>query len=160
MGACVFCDIIAGALPSSMVYRDDLCCAFMDIQPVNPGHLLVVPLEHAASLAALDRDTGGHMFAVAQRLAAALYAASAAEGSDLRCQAVNLFLADGAVAGQEVFHVHLHVIPRYAGDGFGLRFGPGYGRRPHRSTLDRAAGEIRAALDAGPPDPASEMAQG
>lgn len=148
MGECVFCDILAGALPSSWVYRDDLCCAFMDIQPVNPGHLLVVPFEHAAFLAALDPTVGGHMFAVAQRLAAALYAASAAGGGGPRCQGVNLFLADGSVAGQEVFHVHLHVIPRYARDGFGLRFGPNYGRRPQRSELDRLAGEIRAALQA------------
>lgn len=160
MGACVFCDIVAGALPASVVYRDNLCCAFMDIQPVNPGHLLVVPLEHAASLSALDPDTGGHMFTVAQRLAAALYAASASSSSGLRCQGVNLFLADGALAGQEVFHVHLHVIPRYAGDSFGLRFGPGYGRRLQRGELDRAAGEIRAALGVGQPDPLPERGQG
>jgi histidine triad (HIT) family protein len=148
MGKCVFCDIIAGALPSSLVHSDDLCCALMDIQPVNPGHLLVIPLEHGASLSELDPETGRHMFAVAQRLAAALYT-SAAGGSGPCCQGVNLFLADGSVAGQDVFHVHLHVIPRYAGDGFGFRFGPGYTRRPQRSELDRLAGEIRAALDAG-----------
>lgn len=146
MSECVFCGILAGALPSSMVYRDELCCALMDIQPVNPGHLLVVPLEHSASLAELDPDTGRRLFAVAQWLAAALYRTDADPGNGLRCQGVNFFLADGPVAGQEVFHVHLHVIPRFAGDGFGFRFGPGYASRPSRSALDRAAGEIRAAL--------------
>lgn len=145
MGECVFCGILAGTLPASVVYQDELVCAFMDIQPVNPGHLLVVPLAHAASLSELDPETGSHMFAVAQRLAAALYR-SDADRDGLRCQGVNLVLADGSVAGQEVFHVHLHVIPRFAGDGFGFRFGPRYAHRPERSELDRTAAEIRAAL--------------
>ena len=147
MSECVFCGILAGALPASTVYRDDLCCAFMDIQPVNPGHLLVIPLEHAASLSELNPETGSHMFAVAQRLAAALYQTdTGSAGAGLRCEGVNLMLADGPVAGQEVFHVHMHVIPRFAEDGFGFRFGAGYARRPQRSDLDRAASEIRAAL--------------
>jgi histidine triad (HIT) family protein len=147
VGTCIFCEIIEGALPSSMVYRDGLCCAFMDIQPVNPGHTLLIPLEHCASLGELDPDTGRHLFAVGQRLAQALYSASAANGGGLRCQGVNLFLADGSAAGQDVFHVHLHVIPRFEGDGFGFRFGPNYRRLPPRSKLDRVAGAIRASLD-------------
>jgi diadenosine tetraphosphate (Ap4A) HIT family hydrolase len=152
MSECVFCRILAGALPVSPVYRDDLCCAFMDIQPVNPGHTLVIPLVHSASLGDLNPEIGGHMFAVGQRVAAALYSASAVSGGagggrGLRCEGVNLFLADGSVAGQDVFHVHLHVIPRYVGDRFGFRFGPGYTQRPQRSELDRLAGDIRAALD-------------
>lgn len=147
MSECVFCHILVGRLPSSSVYQDELCCAFMDIQPVNPGHLLVIPLKHVASLSELDPETGSHMFAVAQRLAGALYRADSAAG--LRCQGVNLVLADGPVAGQEVFHVHLHVIPRFAGDGFGFRFGPRYARRPERCALDETASEIRAALSDG-----------
>jgi len=106
---------------------------------------LVIPLEHSASLAELNPETGSCMFAVGQQVAAALYSATAG-GTGLRCEGVNLFLADGSVAGQDVFHVHLHVIPRYAGDGFGFRFGPGYAHRPQRSELDRLAGEIRAVL--------------
>jgi len=151
MSKCVFCGILAGALPASIVYRDDRCCALMDIQPVNPGHTLVIPLEHSGSLSELNPETGRHMFTVGQQVAAALYSATAASssGRGLRCEGVNLFLADGSVAGQEVFHVHLHVIPRYAGDGFGFRFGPGYTHRPQRSELDHLAGEIRAALDDG-----------
>ncbi|MBN1976638.1 MAG: HIT family protein [Anaerolineae bacterium] len=137
---CVFCGILAGRLPSSVVFRDDVCCAFLDIRPVNPGHVLVVPVAHAACLAELDAEVGARVFEVGQRVAAAL------RGSGLRCEGVNLFLADGAVAGQEVFHVHLHVIPRYAGDGFGLRFGPGYGAMPARGELDEVAGRIRGAL--------------
>jgi len=134
---CIFCDIAAGKSDASFVYRDDVCCAFMDIMPVNPGHVLVIPNEHAAHLAELDPETGGRIFMVGQRIAEAL------RRSGIRCEAVNLFLADGEVAGQEVFHVHLHVIPRFAGDGFGLRFGPDYGKRPPRLDLAAVAEKIR-----------------
>ena len=124
MADCVFCAIMARTVPSSVVYQDETCTAFMDIQPVNPGHVLVTPNVHVDSLADLDPETGRHMFEVA-----------------------HLFLADGAAAGQDVFHVHLHVIPRYRGDGFGFRFGPDYGRRPPRSELDSQAAQMRSALE-------------
>jgi diadenosine tetraphosphate (Ap4A) HIT family hydrolase len=137
---CVFCEILAGKLPSSEVYRDDRCAAFLDIRPINPGHMLVVPLRHAASLAELDEATGGHMFVVAQRLAGAL------RRSGVPVEGVNLTLADGESAGQEVFHVHLHVIPRYHGDGFGLRFGPTYGVKPAHTELEQIAAAVKAAL--------------
>jgi histidine triad (HIT) family protein len=144
MDDCVFCRILRGELPASMVYRDERVAAFMDIQPVNPGHLLVVPLAHAPYLADLEPDTGAQLFRAAQRLAAAL------RGSGLQCEGVNLFLADGEAAMQEVFHVHLHVFPRYAGDGFGLTFGAHYWEKPERAALDSAAARVRAALGAAP----------
>ena len=140
MDTCIFCDILAGKLPSSILYRDDLCCAFMDVQPVNPGHVLVIPTSHASSLAELDEESGARIFRVARRVAGAL------RESGLKCEGVNLFLADGVAAGQEVFHAHLHVFPRYAGDGFGLRFEPAYSNRPTRTELDTIAGKIRKAL--------------
>ncbi|MBL7199105.1 MAG: HIT family protein [Anaerolineae bacterium] len=140
MSNCVFCDILAGRAPSSVVFADEQCHAFMDIQPVNPGHVLVIPNDHAASLAELDVETGAHLFRVAQRLAGAL------RESGLQCEGIDLFLADGQAAGQEVFHVHLHVIPRFKGDGFGFRFGPAYGVRPSRAELDRIADRVRGAL--------------
>lgn len=140
MRRCVFCEILAGRSPSSVVFEDDVCCALMDIQPVNPGHVLVIPNRHAASLAELDPESGAHMFKVAQRVARAL------RESGLRCEGVNLFLADGEAAGQDVFHVHLHVFPRYRGDGFRFRFGPAYGNRPPRAELDVVADMIRDAL--------------
>jgi len=140
MSNCTFCDILAGKLPSSILFRDDVCCAFMDIQPVNPGHVLVIPTRHASSLAELDEESGARMFRTAQRIARAV------KRSGIKCEGINLFLADGAVAGQEVFHVHLHVVPRYAGDGFGLRFGPDYGNRPGRAALDEMADKIRTVL--------------
>jgi histidine triad (HIT) family protein len=134
MSECIFCRIVAGELPASFVHRDDRCAAFMDIQPVNAGHLLIVPLEHGAHLADISGDMAAHLMKVGHAAAAALRA------SGLPCEGVNLFLADGEAAMQEVFHVHLHVIPRFRGDGFGLKFHPDYyKRRPPRSELDETS---------------------
>ena len=138
---CGFCEIVAGRAPASVVYRDALCCAFMDIQPINPGHLLVVPNLHATGLAELDPAAGAALFMAAQRLAQVL------RQSGLRCEGINLLLADGAPAGQEVFHVHLHVIPRFQGDGFGLRFGPNHKVRPPRAELDAVAARLAGVLN-------------
>jgi histidine triad (HIT) family protein len=137
MANCIFCDIVKGNARAALVYQDDLASAFMDIQPVNPGHVLVVPNSHAAYLADLPEESGAHIFRLAQRLAQALRA------SGLRCEGVNFFLADGEAAMQEVFHVHLHVFPRYPGDGFGLRFAERYFTRPAWSEIEAAAEKIR-----------------
>lgn len=138
--ACIFCDILTAKPEATFVYRDTHVAAFMDIQPVNPGHVLVVPVEHFVGLADLPSDIGSRIFAVAQSVSPAL------RKSGLRCEGVNLFLADGAAAMQEVFHAHLHVFPRFKGDGFGLRFSDGYHHRPPREALDDAAAKIRASL--------------
>ena len=140
MTDCIFCRILAGEAPASFVYRDARCAAFMDIQPVTPGHLLIIPNRHAADLAELHPEDGAQLFRVAQQLGAAL------RQSGLPCEGVNLFLADGVAAGQEVFHVHLHVIPRFRGDGFGLRFPPTYGLHPERWELDEIAASIRGGM--------------
>lgn len=137
MDQCIFCEIVNDRAPASVVYRDEICMAFMDIQPVNPGHLLVIPTNHATNLAELDPRTGGRLFEVAQQLAAAL------RRSGVQCEGVNFFLADGEAAGQEVFHVHLHVIPRYSGDGFGFTFADSYWELPERQELDKIAEAIR-----------------
>jgi diadenosine tetraphosphate (Ap4A) HIT family hydrolase len=138
--ACIFCAILAGQADGSFVYRDDVCTAFMDIHQPTAGKLLVVPNTHASSLADLPPQTGGRLFQVGQRLAAAL------RRSGLPCEGVNLFLSDGRAAGQDVFHVHLHVLPRFADDGIALRFGAGHARYPSRFELDRLAGQILNAL--------------
>lgn len=137
---CIFCQIIAGKLAASLVHQDDRCSAFMDIQPVNPGHLLIIPNAHAAYLADLEPEDGAQMFRIAQHLTVAL------RQSDLKCEGVNFFLADGEAAMQEVFHVHLHIFPRFKGDGFGLKFAPSYYQKPERAELDRNAERIRNSL--------------
>ena len=141
---CLFCQILSGELPGTFLYRDEECAAFMDAKPINPGHVLIVPVQHAAYLSHLDRRTAGRLMELAQTVVAALRA------SNLRCAGVNLFLADGEAAMQEIFHVHLHVFPRYSGDGFGLRFGPHYTKQP-RAALASAAASITAAWPPAPP---------
>jgi histidine triad (HIT) family protein len=136
MSACVFCAILSGELPGSVFYADDTVVGLLDINPVTAGHALIIPRRHAADLAALDAATGQHLWTVAQRTAAALRA------SGLRCEGVNLFLADGAAAFQEVFHVHLHVFPRYTGDGFTLS--ADWSQRPPREALDATAVTLQA----------------
>ena len=126
-----------------MVYRDSRLLAFMANAPVNPGHLLVIPHEHASTLADLAPDLGADLFRAAQRFGAAL------RRSALRCEGINLFLADGEAASQLVSHVHLHVIPRFAGDSFKLNPRGGvttYENMPAREELDIAAAAVRAAL--------------
>jgi histidine triad (HIT) family protein len=142
MAECVFCEIIAGRGPASVVYRDHLCIAFMDITPVAPGHLLIVPIKHATGLSDLDSVTGSALFRVAQRISTAV------RKSGLRVEGINLLLADGEAAGQEVLHVHLHVLPRFSGDGFGHRFPANYGQQPTRDELDSHASAIKLALGA------------
>jgi histidine triad (HIT) family protein len=114
--------------------------AFMDIQPVNPGHVLIIPKTHVAQLSELNPELGAYMFKVAMRVADAL------RQSDVKCEGINLHLADGEAASQEIFHIHLHVIPRFRGDGFGMRFGPNYGVKPDRKELDKVAERIRTSM--------------
>jgi histidine triad (HIT) family protein len=137
---CIFCRILSGKAEASLVYRDGQVAAFMDIQPVNPGHVLVVPLRHSADLAGLDPADGERMFSLAMRVAAAL------RRTDLPCEGVNFYLADGRAAGQEVLHIHLHVVPRYSGDGFGLRRARRI-ERSSRAELDEISAQICGELD-------------
>lgn len=141
MTDCIFCKIVRGESEASVVYRDETCMGFMDIQPINPGHLLVVPIRHSACLSELEEDEGAKIFRVAQRLASAL------RRSGVRCEGVNLFLADGEAAMQEVLHVHLHVVPRYGNDGFGFKFPAGYWHKTERKELMEAAEKIRYVLE-------------
>ncbi len=140
MDTCIFCDIAAVRAPASLVYEDEVAVAFMTIGPVNPGHVLVVPREHAAYMAEMDEDTGAHLFRVTMRVAEAV------RRSGVRCEGINLFLADGEAAFQEVFHVHIHVFPRFEGDAF--RLSADWSVHPSREELDEVAAAIRRAASA------------
>jgi len=131
--SCTFCRIIERREPGSIVFEDDRVVAFLDVMPINPGHILIVPRHHAAYLADLDPEDGAAMFRAGQRLGAAIRASS------LKCDAVNLLLNDGAEAGQRVFHTHLHVIPRVLGDSLHRDL---TALMPLRSDLDAIAAEI------------------
>ena len=138
MDTCIFCDIIAGKAPASIIYDDDKTVALLTLEPINPGHILVIPRTHAPYLADLDEATGAHLFVVGIRMAAAL------RRSGLRCEGINFFFADGAAAFQEVFHAHLHVFPRFVGDPFKLD--ADWETHPSRGDLDATAAQIRQVL--------------
>jgi diadenosine tetraphosphate (Ap4A) HIT family hydrolase len=139
MSTCIFCEILAERVEGSFIYRDENVSAFMDIAQWTPGHLLIVPNVHAPLLADLDPAVGGEIFRVAMRIGEAV------RRSAVSPEGINLHLADGESAGQEIFHVHLHLIPRRRGDGFGLR-SPHLGRHVLRSDLDHRADQIQTVL--------------
>lgn len=135
MTSCEFCRIVAGESPGSFVYEDEVSLALLTLRPMNRGHTLVIPKTHAASLTELEKETGGHLFEVAMDVANLL------QKSPVRCEDVNFWLADGPAAGQEVFHVHLHVIPRYENDSVRLEADR---IDPDRAEMDATAEEIRS----------------
>ena len=137
---CIFCQIVAGDADATVIYEDDTVVVFLDINPVTPGHTMVVPRAHMPALSDVDPRTGAHMFNVAQPMAKALRA------SGMRCDGVNLFYADGEAANQTVFHAHLHVFPRYDGDGFSLA--AEWQTQPSRPELETTGEQIRTALEA------------
>ena len=141
MSDCIFCRIITGEAPASFVQRDDLVSAFLDIRPVTPGHLLIIPNQHVEASHDLPDATANRLFAVGRRFARALRTSGA-----VRADGVNLFVADGAAAGQEVFHAHLHVIPRFDGDGFEIDAAAWQSPPPSRDELDRQAQIFRALM--------------
>ncbi len=136
MEGCVFCKIVAGEIPASVVYQDDRTIVFMDIGSVNPGHMLVAVKAHVENVFGLDDEQAAAVMRTTARVARALKASIAPEG-------VNLFQANGAVAEQTVFHFHIHVLPRRPGDGMKLVWPV---KNPPRAELEAAAERLRAAL--------------
>ncbi len=137
MSDCVFCSIVSGQLPSTKVHEDELTLAFMDISEVNPGHVLVVVKPHVENIYGLDGRLAAAVFWTATRVARAVRKAYAPEG-------VTLYQANGAAAGQTVFHFHLHLAPRYAADGMRLTWPA---KNPPRKQLEANAAKLRAALE-------------
>ncbi len=138
---CIFCKIINDKLPSSKVYEDQSCIVILEIQPINTGHVLIIPKEHYKLIIEYPNEIVSHIFSIAQRVNLALRKA------DIKCEAVNYFLADGKSAGQEIFHAHLHVFPRFQGDGFGLTFPKRYfEEKPSREELNNIAKLIKHSL--------------
>lgn len=133
----IFTRILHCELPASFVHRDPQVAAFLDIQPLTPGHTLVVPVMEVASLSDLPPAILARVAALGQEIGKAIRAA------DPLVRGINWLLCDGPDAGQEVPHVHLHVIPRRKGDG--LRLG-GKSSMTDRADLDRWAGQIGQCL--------------
>jgi len=115
---CIFCRIAAGDIPAGVVFKDETVLAFLDIAPLAEGHLLVIPRAHYTCLSEMPAE-------VAAALAARLPALGKALREVTKAAGFNLLANEGAVAGQEVEHVHFHLIPRKANDGLGYRWKPG-----------------------------------
>jgi histidine triad (HIT) family protein len=128
---CVFCGIVSGA-PAHRVLEDATCVAFLDVRPLFPGHVLIVPRIHRETIADVSPEEGAALFANAKRVSAALEAALGAEGT---------FVAMNNRVSQSVPHVHLHVVPRRKGDGLRGFFWP-----RHKYASDEEAAAVAAKL--------------
>jgi len=136
---CTFCDLIRGAAEVSVCHEDSDAIAFMDIQPVNNGHVLVVPREHYESLLDVPEEIGLHLFRVTMRLANAVRHVTG-------CEDLNIVVNSGAAAGQDEPHYHVHIIPRREGDGFDIPLPFNGSSMPDRTVLDAYAAQIISAL--------------
>ena len=113
---CVFCKIIAGEIPSFRLFEDEATLAFMDINPANEGHALVIPREHAADLYSVSEEALARTIATARKVAAAV-------AKTLNPDGLNLVQCNGPAAAQSVMHFHVHVLPRVEGDGLSMNWG-------------------------------------
>lgn len=136
MDSCIFCDIVRGKIPSTRIYEDERILAFMDIKPISDGHVLVIPKRHAELLTELDDNLAAELAITAKKIGKWM------RKSALNCKGINYIISDGADAGQEIYHVHMHVVPRYRGDGFSFSMPSGYERDTSRKKLERAAAKI------------------
>jgi len=126
--ACVFCNIVAGEIPSSRIAESTNFLAFLDLTPIAPGHALVIPKKHATNFLELPEYLGNELVEFTQRVAEAVVRGTGAQG-------FNLQLANGAAAEQSMFHMHLHIIPRREDDG--LRGWQGHASTPEQRTAMR-----------------------
>ncbi|MFN3712821.1 MAG: HIT family protein [Alcanivoracaceae bacterium] len=146
MNQCIFCDILAGTAPASLIHEDDVATVILDLFPVSDGHALVISRQHAAQVEGLERGTLEHMLVLAERVMAAQ------KRLDPSIEAHNLLINDGKVANQHVPHAHLHIIPRRRGDGvrsllnWTTRFARRWNLKARRQRLDRLAAAIRSLL--------------
>ena len=136
MTDCIFCKIVAGEIPSTRVFENDTCLAFMDIGPISPGHTLLIPKNHYEAIHELPADEAAHVLRHVPALARAVREAAGAEG-------LNVLQNNGACAGQAVAHMHIHFIPRWPDDGLGYRWPA---KKADFALLAQQAERIRALL--------------
>lgn len=107
---CIFCKLANGDIPTNIIYEDDMFAVILDASPATKGHALILPKEHAANIYELSEETASRIFVLAKKMAAKMTEL-------LKCDGFNIVQNNGEVAGQTVFHFHMHLIPRYKGDG-------------------------------------------
>ena len=129
---CIFCKLSNGDIPTNALYEDDVVKVIFDLNPASKGHVLILPKNHFDDIYSMDDATAAHVFQVAVKVAKAMK-------ETLGCEGLNIVQNNGEIAGQTVFHFHMHLIPRYQGDGVGLTWTPG-------SLTDEDRDEILAKL--------------
>jgi len=134
---CIFCKIAAGEIPSRTIYEDKDFRAILDIAPASKGHAIILPKNHADNLYELSDEDASKIFIVAKKVARAMKEA-------FHCKGLNILQNNGELAGQTVFHLHVHVLPRYADDN--VRFSWKHGQ-PTEEELDSLAESIRKEID-------------
>ena len=136
MPECIFCKIVAGAIPCTKVYEDAHVLSFLDIGPISPGHTLLLPKKHYGAIMEMPAGEVAALFEPVAALAAAVKTAVGADG-------INVLQNNGPTAGQVVPHLHIHLIPRWPDDGLGFRWPA---READVAVLARQAEAIRALL--------------
>ena len=132
---CIFCKILAGEIPSTAVYEDDDFKAILDVNPAARGHVIILPKNHAANIYELPDEDASKIMVVAKKIATAIEKA-------YHCDGVNILQNNGEAAGQTVFHLHVHVIPRFKGDTVNI----GWKQGDMPEDLDAICKEIQAQL--------------
>lgn len=132
---CIFCKILAGEIPSTAVYEDDDFKAILDVNPAARGHVIILPKNHAANVYELPDEDASKIMIVAKKIATAIEKA-------YHCDGVNILQNNGEAAGQTVFHLHVHVIPRFKGDTVNI----GWKQGDMPEDLDAICKEIQAQL--------------
>lgn len=133
---CVFCKIIKKEIPSKIVFEDEICIAFLDINPATQGHLILIPKEHYMMLPMVPENVLGHMGVISRNLSDLLK-------QTFECKDVSIVIASGAAAGQQVQHFFMHVIPRYDDDGIDLDLS---GEKLDEKELEDLAQKIKTRL--------------
>jgi histidine triad (HIT) family protein len=133
---CVFCKIVARQIPATVVHEDEHTLAFMDLGQVNPGHVLVAAKAHVENIYGLDDGQASALMRAAARVARAIRDAFSPKG-------LSVYQANGKVAGQTVFHFHVHLVPRHEDDGMALTWPV---KNPPREKLEEQAAKIRGKL--------------
>lgn len=103
---CIFCKLASGEIPSNSIYEDDMFRVILDAAPASKGHALIIPKEHYANIYEIDTEVAGEAMKLAKKMAAHMT-------EKLKCDGFNLLQNNGEIAGQTVFHFHLHLVPRY-----------------------------------------------
>lgn len=130
---CIFCKIANGEIPSRTLYEDNNFRVIFDISPASKGHAIILPKKHAANIFEISEDDASNIYVVAKKVATVL-------SEELQCDGVNILQNNGEAAGQSVFHLHMHIIPRYKEDTVNIKWNPTV---PDESLLDQLCERLK-----------------